>query len=87
MSRREYDLEDILAEYSDPYAVEIPEPEPLPEKDTAPQTEESPEAEEFEEDLGEEEISDASFAAFREELENLGLSSFLAIWQEAANRY
>lgn len=37
--------------------------------------------------LGEEEISDASFAAFREELENLGLSSFLAIWQEAANRY
>ena len=32
--------------------------------------------------LGEEEISDASFAQFHEELEQLGLREFMAFWQE-----
>ena len=36
--------------------------------------------------LGEEEISDESFAAFEKELRELGLEGFLAFWQDVLNQ-
>jgi len=36
--------------------------------------------------LGEEEISDETFAAFEQKLNELGLEEFLAFWQDVLNR-